>query len=107
VKELITALRIERAYSKQQILETYLNSAPFLYNVVGIEMAARTYYDKSAADLDVLESATLIGMLKGTRYYNPILHPSARRSGATSCWRRWSSARCCPKGPTRRCASSR
>ena len=43
VKELVTALRIERAYSKEQILETYLNSAPFLYNVVGIEMAARTY----------------------------------------------------------------
>jgi penicillin-binding protein 1A len=74
-KELITALRIERTYSKAQILETYLNSAPFLYNVVGIEMAARTYYDKSAAELDALESATLIGMLKGTRYYNPILHP--------------------------------
>jgi penicillin-binding protein 1A len=74
-RELITALRIERAYTKDQILEIYLNSAPFLYNVVGIEMAARTYYDKSAAELDLLESATLIGMLKGTRYYNPILHP--------------------------------
>jgi len=75
LKELITALRIERNFSKQQILENYLNSAPFLYNVVGIEMAARTYYDKPAAELSVLESATLIGMLKGTRYYNPILHP--------------------------------
>jgi penicillin-binding protein 1A len=75
VKELITALRIERNFSKQQILENYLNSAPFLYNVVGIEMAARTYYDKPASQLSVLESATLIGMLKGTRYYNPILHP--------------------------------
>jgi penicillin-binding protein 1A len=74
-RELITALRIERSFSKAEILENYLNSAPFLYNVVGIEMAARTYYDKSAADLDVLESATLIGMLKGTRYYNPVLHP--------------------------------
>ncbi len=75
LKEMITALRIERNFSKKQILENYLNSAPFLYNVVGIEMAARTYYDKSAAQLDVLESATLIGMLKGTSYYNPILHP--------------------------------
>lgn len=79
VKELITAVRIERALDKHEILETYLNTAPFLYNVVGIEMAARTYYDKSAADLDVLESATLIGMLKGTRYYNPILHPERAR----------------------------
>ena len=74
-KEAITALRIERVYSKRQILETYLNTAPFLYNVVGIEMAARTYYDKPAAQLDTLESATLIGMLKGTQYYNPVLHP--------------------------------
>jgi len=74
-KEAITALRIERVYSKRQILETYLNTAPFLYNVVGIEMAARTYYDKPAAELNTLESATLIGMLKGTQYYNPVLHP--------------------------------
>ena len=72
---MITALRIERAFSKPQILETYLNTAPFLYNVVGIEMAARTYYDKPAAQLNALESATLIGMLKGTAYYNPIVHP--------------------------------
>jgi len=75
LKEIITALRIERLYSKPQILENYLNIAPFLYNVVGIEMAARTYYDKPAAELGVLESATLIGMLKGTAYYNPIKHP--------------------------------
>jgi penicillin-binding protein 1A len=75
LKEMITARRIERVYSKAQILEHYLNSAPFLYNAVGIEMAARTYFEKSAADLDVLESATLIGMLKGTKYYNPVQHP--------------------------------
>jgi penicillin-binding protein 1A len=83
LKEMATALRIEGAWSKEQILEIYLNSAPFLYNVVGIEMAARTYYDKPAAELDVLESATLVGMLKGTRYYNPILNPEraqARRN---------------------------
>ena len=74
-REMITALKIERLSSKEQILETYLNTAPFLYNVFGIEMAARTYYDKSAADLDALESATLIGMLKGTYYYNPLVNP--------------------------------
>lgn len=79
VKEIITALRIESRYSKKQILEAYLNTAPFLYNVVGIEMAAQTYYDKSAADLDVLQSATLVGMLKGTRYYNPVIYPERAR----------------------------
>ena len=59
LKEAITALKIEALYSKDEILETYLNTVPFLYNVVGIEMAARTYFDKPASDLDVLESASL------------------------------------------------
>ena len=75
VKEAITALKIEAAYSKPQILETYLNTVPFLYNAYGIEMAARTYFGKSADQLDVLESATLTGMLKGNSYYNPVLNP--------------------------------
>ena len=74
-KEVITALKIEAVYTKPEILETYLNTVPFLYNAYGIEMAARTYFDKSADALDVLESATLIGMLKGTSYYNPVLNP--------------------------------
>ncbi|MES2382942.1 MAG: transglycosylase domain-containing protein [Pseudomonadota bacterium] len=75
IKEAITALKIEAVYSKDEILETYLNTVPFLYNAYGIEMAARTYFDKTADTLDVLESATLIGMLKGTSYYNPVLNP--------------------------------
>ena len=75
IKEVITALKIEHAYTKKEILETYLNTVPFLYNAFGIEMAARTYFDKSAAKLNVLESATLIGMLKGTSYYNPVSNP--------------------------------
>ncbi len=79
VKELITAVRIERLYTKQQILEAYLNTVPFLYNVVGIEMAARTYFDKSAAELDPLESATLIGMLKGSYAFNPVVNPDRSR----------------------------
>lgn len=78
-KEAITALKIEAVYSKDEILETYLNTVPFLYNAYGIEMAARTYFDKSADKLDVLESATLIGMLKGTAYYNPVLNPQRAR----------------------------
>jgi len=75
IKEAITALKIEALYSKNEILETYLNTVPFLYNAFGIEMAARTYFDKSAKDLNVLEGATLVGMLKGTSYYNPVLNP--------------------------------
>ena len=75
LKEAITALKIEALYTKEEILETYLNTVPFLYNAFGIEMAARTYFDKSARRLDVLESATLIGMLKGNSSYNPVLNP--------------------------------
>ncbi|MBA3594502.1 MAG: transglycosylase domain-containing protein [Pseudomonadota bacterium] len=74
-KEVITALKIEAIYNKDEILETYLNTVPFLYNAFGIEMAAQTYFDKSASKLDVLESATLVGMLKGTSYYNPVINP--------------------------------
>ena len=47
---------------------------------------------QAGAKLNVLESATLIGMLKGTSYYNPVLNPERALSGATWCWRRWSSA---------------
>ena len=75
LKEAITAFKIEALYTKSEILETYLNTVPFLYNAYGIEMAARTYFDKSADRLDVLESATLIGMLKGNSYYNPVINP--------------------------------
>jgi penicillin-binding protein 1A len=75
LKELITAIKIENTYSKTEILEAYLNTVPFLYNARGIEMAARTYFGKSAARLDVLEAATLVGMLKGTYYYNPVTNP--------------------------------
>jgi len=75
LKEAMTAFKIEASHSKNEILETYLNTVPFLYNAWGIEMAARTYFDQSADQLTLLESATLIGMLKGSSYYNPVLHP--------------------------------
>src|SRR4051812_24176922 len=83
LKEAITALKIESVYSKREILEVYLNTVPFLYNAFGIEMAARTYFDTSADKLDVLQSATLVAMLKGTSAYNPVLNPEralARRN---------------------------
>ncbi|MCZ8255048.1 MAG: transglycosylase domain-containing protein, partial [Polaromonas sp.] len=75
LKEAITAFKIEAVYTKDEILESYLNTVPFLYNAYGIEMAARTYFDKSAEELDVLQSATLVGMLKGASYYNPVTSP--------------------------------
>ncbi len=75
LKELITAIKIEITYTKDEILEAYLNTVPFYFGAYGIEMAARTYFGTSADDLDVLQSATLVGMLKGTFYYNPVRNP--------------------------------
>ncbi len=79
LKEAITALKIEAVHSKHDILETYLNTVPFLYNAFGIEMAARTYFDTSAQELTLLQGATLVGMLKGNSYYNPVLNPERAR----------------------------
>jgi penicillin-binding protein 1A len=83
LKELITAFKIENTYSKTEILEAYLNTVPFLYNTYGIEAAAHTYFNKTAAQLNEVEAATLVGMLKGTAYYNPVTNPErslARRN---------------------------
>jgi penicillin-binding protein 1A len=75
IKEIITARRIERSQSKEQILEAYVNTVPFLYNAFGVEMAARTYFDVHAWELNELQAATLVGMLKGTSLYNPVRNP--------------------------------
>lgn len=79
LREAITALRLERSSTKEQILESYLNSAPFLYNVRGIEMASRTYFDKPASQLDTAQCATLVGMLKGSQRYNPVRNAERAR----------------------------
>ncbi len=75
IREAITALKIEGLYTKDEILELYLNTVPFLYNAHGIEMAARTYYSTDAGSLGLAQSATLVGMLKGTSMYNPYRQP--------------------------------
>jgi penicillin-binding protein 1A len=92
LKELVTTLKIERAFTKDQILETYLNTVPFLYDAYGIEMAARTYFGVSASELDILQSATLVGMLKGTAYYNPVRHPERARERRNLVLRRMAQA---------------
>ena len=79
LKEMVTAVKLERHYTKREILEAYLNTVSFHYNAFGIEMAARTYYNKPARELTVDDGATLIGMLKGTRAYNPVTSPERAR----------------------------
>lgn len=75
IREMIVASRLENTLSKQEILELYLNSAYLGRGSWGIEMAARSYFGKSAKDLSVGEGALLAGLLKGPSYYNPDRHP--------------------------------
>ncbi|MCE4565303.1 transglycosylase domain-containing protein [Maribellus sp. CM-23] len=75
LREAIIAYRLERIYSKNEILALYLNTVPFAENTFGIEVAAERFFSKAPAKLDVHEAAVLVGMLKANNYYNPRLHP--------------------------------
>src|SRR5438270_3432011 len=75
IREMIVASRLEGTLSKNDILELYLNSAYLGRGSWGIEMAARSYFGKSAKDLSLPEGAMLAGLLKGPNYYNPDRHP--------------------------------
>jgi penicillin-binding protein 1A len=79
VKEWITAVRINDTYSKDKVLEIYLNTVPFNYNSFGVEAASRVYFNKSAAEIDTLQSATLMAMLRGPTLYNPVRNPEQNR----------------------------
>ena len=75
IKEIIIATRIENVYSKEELLSLYLNSVPFGDDVYGVETAAHRYFNKPARDLQVQESAVLVGLLKANTYFNPRLNP--------------------------------
>lgn len=69
--EWVIALKLERFYTKAEIITMYLNYFDFLHNAVGIKTAANTYFQKEPKDLTIEESALLIGMCKNPSYYNP------------------------------------
>ena len=75
IREMIVASRLENTLGKNEILGLYLNSAYLGRGSWGIEMAARSYFGKSAKDLTLTEGAMLAGLLKGPNYYNPDRHP--------------------------------
>lgn len=75
LKEWLTAVKLESNYSKNDIITMYLNTVSFGNNAYGIKTASRIYFDKEANELDVPESALLVGMLKGTSLYNPLKNP--------------------------------
>lgn len=77
--EWMIAVKLERLYSKEEIIRMYLNQFDFLYNAVGIKSAAYVYFGKEPKDLNIEEAATLVGMVKNPAYYNPVRHNERTR----------------------------
>jgi penicillin-binding protein 1A len=75
IREVITAVQIERTYTKDEILEMYFNIAYFGRSAYGIATAAQLYFDKDPEDLDLRECSLLVGMLRGPAVYDPFNHP--------------------------------
>lgn len=74
-REILTAVQIERTYSKREILEMYLNMAFFGHGTYGIQSASKKYFGKDVSELTAEESAILVAMLKGPNRYSPVNHP--------------------------------
>lgn len=79
LQEWLIAIKLERNFTKQEIITLYLNTVPFGDNVYGIENAARTFFSKDAGHLSIEEAATLVAMLKGNTMYNPRLNTERSR----------------------------
>ena len=73
--EWVIAVKLERYYTKEEIIALYLNYFDFLHNAVGIKTAANTYFNKEPKDLNVCEAATLIGLCKNPSLFNPVRYP--------------------------------
>ncbi len=80
VKEVLVAKRLERLYSKEEILELYLNTVPFSENTYGIKVAAQRFFSATAASLKPEEAAVLVAMLKATSTYNPRRFPERSKA---------------------------
>ncbi|MCX7833666.1 MAG: PBP1A family penicillin-binding protein [Ignavibacteria bacterium] len=80
LREAMTAVQIEKTYTKQEILAYYLNTVYFGKGAYGIETAAQTYFNKPAKDLNLNECAILIGLLKSPSNYDPVTNPEAAKS---------------------------
>ena len=75
LRESIIAYRLERIYTKEEILTLYLNTVPFGENIYSIEVASERFFSKKPKDLTVDEAAVLVGMLKANYTFNPRVHP--------------------------------
>ncbi len=77
MKEWIIAVKLEKNFTKEEIITLYLNAVPFGNNIYGIRNAARSFFQKEPDRLNVEEAALLVGMLKGNSIYNPVRNPKA------------------------------
>ncbi len=77
--EWMIAVKLERFYTKDEIINMYLNRFDFLNNAVGIKTAANVYFGKEPRDLKIEEAAMLVGMLKNPSYFNPLRHEERTR----------------------------
>ena len=73
--EWVIAAKLERLYSKEEIILMYLNQFDFLYNAVGIQSASQVYFSTTPKNLKIEEAAMLVGMCKNPSLYNPVRHP--------------------------------
>ncbi|MGB0443657.1 MAG: penicillin-binding protein 1A [Flavobacteriaceae bacterium] len=79
IKEWVIAIRLERRYTKNEIITMYLNIYDFNYNADGLRSASSIYFSKKPIELDLSESAMLVGMLKNSSLYNPLRRPEMVR----------------------------
>ena len=77
--EWVIAVKLERYYTKEEIIALYLNYFDFLHNAVGIKTAANTYFNKEPADLTTTEAAMLVGLCKNPSLFNPVRFPERAR----------------------------
>ncbi|NMH89254.1 penicillin-binding protein 1A [Flavivirga algicola] len=80
IKEWVISIRLERQYTKEEIIAQYFNIYDFLNNADGIRSAARIYFGKEPKDLDLKESAMLVGMFKSSNLFNPRTKPEPTRN---------------------------
>lgn len=80
LKEWLTAIKIERNYTKEEIITMYFNTVDFGSNSYGIKTASKTYFNKLPAELSIDEAALLVGILKGTTVYSPIRNPERAKA---------------------------
>ncbi|MDR2127159.1 MAG: transglycosylase domain-containing protein [Prevotellaceae bacterium] len=75
LQEWVTAVKIERSYTKEEIIAMYFNTVPFGSNAFGIRAATQTFFKKNPADLNIQEAAVLVGLVNGPTMYSPVRNP--------------------------------